>query len=108
MSTPASATAPPTSTSEGSPRTSRARATIDLLAAIPPTQDAPCQNFGYINVRSRSSGESVSSSIQDKLPTTAVDLSTCGSITVHKVDDHVPPHALAGAEFGLFTNDAAT
>src|SRR5205085_1499821 len=77
-------------------------ATINLSAALPQNPDAPCAQFGYVNVRSRSSGESITSSLQDKLPTTAVDLSTCGSITLHKVDDHNPAQALAGAEFGLF------
>lgn len=77
-------------------------ATIDLLAAIPPDPNGHCTTFGYMNVRSRSSGESITSALQDKLPTTAIDLSTCGKIIVHKTDDHVPPHALAGAVFGLY------
>jgi uncharacterized repeat protein (TIGR01451 family) len=83
-------------------------ATIDLSVLFPQGEDAPCLTFGYVNVRSRSSGDSVSSALQDKLPTTKVELSTCGSIVLHKVDNHVPAHALAGAEFGLFKNSGAT
>jgi len=83
-------------------------ATIDLHAAVPQEEGAPCRRFGYVNVRSRSSGESITSAIQDKLPTTAVDLSTCGTITLHKVDDHVPAQALSGARFGLFDKADAT
>jgi uncharacterized repeat protein (TIGR01451 family) len=83
-------------------------ATIDLLAAIPPDPNGHCTTFGYLNVRSRSSGESITSALQDKLPTTAIDLSTCGKIIVHKTDDHTPPHPLAGAVFGLFKNSGAT
>jgi prealbumin domain-containing protein len=84
-------------------------ATIDLLAALPPGAISGCQTFGFLNVRSRSSGESITSSLQDKLPPTAIDLSTCGKIIVHKVDDRVPtPLPLAGATFGLFTNSGAT
>ncbi len=79
-------------------------ATIDLLAAIPPDANGHCTTFGYLNVRSRSSGESITSALQDKLPTTAIDLSTCGKIVVHKTDDHVPSQPLAGAVFGLFKN----
>src|SRR5438270_4212840 len=82
--------------------------TLNLLAAGLPSDLVGCPGFGTVNIRSRSSGESITSSLQDKLPTTAVDLSTCGSITLHKVDDHVPAHALAGAEFGLFKNAQAS
>jgi len=83
-------------------------AAIDLSLALPQLPGGHCTSFGYMNVRSRSSGESETSAIQDKLPTTGVDLSTCGSIKIHKTDDHVPPHALAGATFGLYDNDTAS
>jgi uncharacterized repeat protein (TIGR01451 family) len=83
-------------------------ATIDLLAALPPGAISGCADYGFLNVRSRSSGESVTSAIQDKLPTTAIDLNTCGKIILHKVDDHVPPQALMGASFGLWgTSDTS-
>jgi uncharacterized repeat protein (TIGR01451 family) len=77
-------------------------ATIDLVAVLPSGDDATCRRFGGANVRSRSSGESWTSSLQDILPTTPVDLSTCGGVKVHKVDDDEPAGPLAGARFGLF------
>src|SRR5439155_7957603 len=77
-------------------------ATLNLLAAGLPQDLVGCPGFGTLNVRSRSSGESLTSALQDKLPSTAVDLSTCGKIVLHKVDDHVPANALAGAVFGLY------
>ncbi|HZN13043.1 MAG TPA: SpaA isopeptide-forming pilin-related protein [Acidimicrobiales bacterium] len=64
-------------------------------------------NSAVVNVRSRSS-ESITSALQDKLPTTSFSLSTCGSVLLHKVDDHVPAHPLAGATFGLYANPTAT
>ena len=82
--------------------------TLNLLAAGLPSDLVGCPGFGTVNIRSRSSGESITSALQDKLPATAVDLSTCGKIIVHKIDDHVPPNALAGATFGLFDNASAS
>ncbi|HVM09459.1 MAG TPA: SpaA isopeptide-forming pilin-related protein [Acidimicrobiales bacterium] len=64
-----------------------------------------CPGFGFANVRSRSS-HSITSALQDKMPTTGVDVSTCGDITLHKVDDKGQP--LAGAVFGLFKNAQAS
>ena len=64
-----------------------------------------CPGFAYANVRSRSS-HSIDSALQDKMPTTPVDVSTCGSIVLQKNDDLGAP--LAGATFGLYTNAQAT
>lgn len=58
-----------------------------------------CPGFTTIFAKSRSSGESESSSLQDVVGPTPIDLSTCGSIKVNKVDDLNQP--LAGAVFGL-------
>ncbi|HEX7166912.1 MAG TPA: SpaA isopeptide-forming pilin-related protein, partial [Acidimicrobiales bacterium] len=64
-----------------------------------------CPGFSLVNVRSRSS-HSITSALQDKMPTTSVDVSTCGKILLHKQDDLGQP--LAGAVFGLFNTAAAT
>jgi hypothetical protein len=58
-------------------------------------------------VRSRSS-ESIDSALQDKLPSTAVNLSDCGKLVIHKTDDHQPLQALSGAVFGLYNNATAS
>ena len=60
-----------------------------------------------LNVRSRSS-ESITSALQDKVPTTQFSLDTCGKIVLHKVDNHVPANALGGATFGLYANATAS
>lgn len=78
--------------------------TIDLNSI--PGLPLACPGLGYVNVRSRSSGESFTSALQDKLPTAEVDLSTCGKITLHKVDDKGQP--LAGATFALYRSDDAS
>lgn len=77
-----------------------AEATIRL-----PDNFLTCPGFGTTNIRSRSS-HSITSALQDKMPTTGVDLSTCGSVELKKLDDKGAP--LAGAVFGLFSNAAAT
>jgi hypothetical protein len=78
---------------------------IDLLEALDiDPSDGICRQFGTLNVRSRSSGSSISSALQDTLPPTAIDLSTCGSVTVEKTDDAGNP--LADATFGLFATEA--
>ena len=82
--------------------------TIDLLSIAIPQGFIGCPGFGYANIRSRSS-HSITSALQDRLPTTPVDLNTCGKIVVHKVDDRLPSGLpLAGATFGLFSNPGAT
>lgn len=65
-----------------------------------------CPGLGFVNIRSRSSGSSFDSALQDKMPTTKVDLSNCGSIKLKKVDDKGAP--LAGATFGLYANATTT
>ena len=77
-----------------------AEATIQL-----PSGFLTCPGFGTTNIRSRSS-HSIDSALQDKMPTTGVDVSTCGSIVLQKNDDLGAP--LAGATFGLYSNSAAT
>ena len=62
-----------------------------------------CPGFGLATVRSRSSGESFSSALHDYLEPTPVDLSTCGSITIKKVDDLGNP--MVGVDFDLFDDD---
>ncbi len=75
---------------------------LSLIPGFAPS----CPGLGFVNVRSRSSGSSFTSALQDKLPTTAVDLSTCGSIKLKKVDDKGQP--LAGATFGLYAGTNTT
>ncbi len=58
-----------------------------------------CVSFGSANVRSRSS-TSISSSLQDKLPTTPIDFSTCGQIDLVKRSD--TGEAINGAKFQLY------
>ena len=65
-----------------------------------------CPGFGSVSVRSRASGESFSSSLQDFIGPVAVDVSTCGSIKIKKVDDLGSP--MAGIDFDLFDNAAGT
>lgn len=77
-----------------------AEATIRL-----PANFLSCPGFGTTNIRSRSS-HSIISALQDKMPATGVDLSTCGSVELQKLDDTGAP--LAGAVFGLFSSAAAT
>ncbi len=78
--------------------------TIDLhtIPGLPLT----CPGLGYVNVRSRSSGESFTSALQDKLPTAEVDLNTCGTVKLNKVDDQGA--TLAGATFGLYPSPDAS
>ena len=78
--------------------------TIDLntIPGLPLT----CPGLGYVNVRSRSSGESFTSALQDKLPTAEVDLNTCGTVKLNKVDDLGTP--LGGATFGLYPSPDAS
>jgi hypothetical protein len=76
-------------------------ATLDLTQALEPEAGAPaCISFGSLNVRSRSSGESWTSSLQDKLAPTPIDFSTCGSIDLIKKGNG--GELLAGAKFQLW------
>lgn len=76
-------------------------ASIDLVALAQQTgggsQD--CLSFGFASIRSRSSGQSFSSALQDIMGG-PVDVSTCGKVIVQKTDD--AGTALAGATFGLW------
>jgi hypothetical protein len=76
-------------------------ATIDLVALADQTDTGGdgCLNFGFASIRSRSSGQSFSSALQDIMGS-PVDISTCGKVVVHKVDD--AGKALNGATFGLW------
>jgi uncharacterized repeat protein (TIGR01451 family) len=74
---------------------------VDLLQI--PGFTPTCPGFATVNIRSRSSGSSWESALQDKMPTTRVNLSTCGSVKLKKVDDLGAP--LAGATFGLYRSD---
>lgn len=75
-------------------------ATIDLVALAEATGgDGECASFGFASIRSRSSGQSFSSALQDIMGG-PVDVSTCGKIIVHKTDD--AGNQLAGATFGLW------
>ncbi|MEY2420221.1 MAG: hypothetical protein QOI95_288 [Acidimicrobiaceae bacterium] len=83
-------------------------ATVDLVAFDTAIGGGllACPGFGHVNIRSRSSGESFNAALQDRLPQTTVDVSTCGSVKLKKNDD--AGHALPGAQFGLFDNANAT
>jgi uncharacterized repeat protein (TIGR01451 family) len=80
-------------------------ATVDLVAFDEATGGGllACPGFGHVNIRSRSSGESFNSALQDRLPQTTIDVSTCGSVQLQKNDDADNP--LPGAQFGLFASD---
>ncbi|MBA3653998.1 MAG: hypothetical protein H0W70_07365, partial [Actinobacteria bacterium] len=81
--------------------------TLNLLArGLPAMLGCPGRST-VLNVRSRSSA-SITSALQDKLPTTTFNVDTCGRVVLHKVDDHAPAHALAGATFGLYGNANAS
>ena len=81
-------------------------ATIDLigLAEAVGAADDGCTSFGFASIRSRSSGESFSSALQDILGG-PIDVTTCGKVIVHKTDDAGNP--LAGATFGLWPEGVA-
>lgn len=65
-----------------------------------------CPGFGTASVRSRSSGESFDSALQDFINPIPVDVSTCGDVTIKKVDDLGNP--MQGVDFDLFDNEAGT
>lgn len=76
-------------------------ASIDLVALAEATGggDGECASFGFASIRSRSSGQSFESALQDIMGG-PVDVTTCGKVVVHKTDD--AGTALAGATFGLW------
>lgn len=76
-------------------------ATLDLKAFNDATGGGVlgCPGFGQVNIRTRSA-EDLNSALQDRMPATSLDLSSCGSVTLQKNDNAGNP--LAGAEFGLF------
>lgn len=76
-------------------------ASIDLVALAEQTGGGNdgCVSFGFASIRSRSSGQSFESALQDIMGG-PVDVTTCGNVIVHKTDDAGNP--LAGATFGLW------
>jgi hypothetical protein len=82
-------------------------ATIDLTAALtPPMGTPPCATFGAVNIRTFNSGENFASGAQDRLPTAGINISTCGSISIHKLDDQ--GNAVEGAKFEAFKDAGLT
>src|SRR6266496_4116364 len=63
-----------------------------------------CEHFGAAYLKSRSSGNSFTSELKDFIAPIPVDISNCGTVSIHKQDDLGAP--LAGAVFTLFTDNA--
>ena len=80
-------------------------AAINLKSLDDLTSDSilSCPGFGHVSIRSRASGESFDSALQDHMGGD-IDLSTCGKVIVHKTDDAGTP--LAGVNFGLYSSHA--
>ena len=72
------------------------------LASIFPDPTV-CQSFGSAYLKSRSS-DSFTSALKDFIAPVPVNISNCGSISIHKQDDAANP--LAGVSFSLYTNVA--
>lgn len=82
---------------------------VDLLELDRQVDGNPllsCPGFGSATVRSRASGESFEAALQDFIEPVGIDLSTCGSVKIRKVDDLGQP--MAGIGFGIFANDQGT
>ena len=62
-----------------------------------------CLTFGAAYLKSRSS-DSFTAALKDFVPPVAVNVSNCGGVRIHKVDDLGTP--LAGAVFTLFKDNA--
>lgn len=77
--------------------------TINLSNALRDGGVLPCLSFGTVNVRSRSSGESINSTLQDRLPGAPVNIVTCGGIKIVKVDDSGNP--VPGATLEVFADN---
>ncbi len=74
------------------------------LAAIFPNPNI-CLSFGSAYLKSRSSDQ-FNAAMKDFVPPVPVNISNCGSVRVHKVDDLGTP--LAGAVFTLFKDNPPT
>jgi len=72
------------------------------LASIFPDPTV-CASFGSAYLKSRSS-DAFTSALKDFIAPQPVNISNCGSISIHKQDD--AGSALAGAVFGLFKDNA--
>ena len=98
-------TAIPAAQSDGlgalSPRTF-GEAQIDLSVIF---ETGECTSFGSAYLKSRSS-DSFTSALKDFVPPVSINLSNCGGVDIHKVDDSDPANPLEGAVFELF-NDIA-
>jgi uncharacterized surface anchored protein len=62
-----------------------------------------CVSFGSAYLKSRSS-DSFTAALKDFIAPTPLNLTTCGTVNIHKQDDAGTP--LPGAEFTLFTDNA--
>lgn len=95
-------TAIPSAESDGlgnvSPRTF-GEATIDFAALV--GNVSACTSFGSAYLKSRSS-DSFTSALKDFIAPVGVNVTNCGSITIHKKDDAGAP--LGGVEFELYVN----
>ncbi len=80
-------------------------ASLELTQILNPNPAQPkCTVYRSTNIRSRSSGESWTSALQDKLPSTPINFSTCGGINLVKRGDD--GQLLTGAKFKLFSDPA--
>jgi hypothetical protein len=83
-------------------------AVIDLTASGVFEADS-CTTLASAFARSRSSSQSNSDELKDLVLPIGETISNCGSVSMHKTDDNGAGHAaLAGASFGLYTNQAHT
>jgi hypothetical protein len=82
-------------------------ASIDFDALTGGGGNPQCTAFGSAYLKSRSS-DSFTAALKDFIAPEAVNISNCGSIKIHKVDDGSPPSDLAGAKFKLVNDVAPT
>jgi Prealbumin-like fold domain len=75
---------------------------FDALAG---DEEDDCVSFGSAYLKSRSS-DSFTAALKDFIAPTSLNLSTCGTVNIHKQDD--AGSALAGAVFTLYNNNAPT
>ncbi|NUR46869.1 MAG: prealbumin-like fold domain-containing protein [Hamadaea sp.] len=75
-------------------------AQIALSAIFDPTS---CESFGTAYLKSRSSDQ-FNAALKDFVPPQTVNITNCGTVKIHKVDDTGAP--LAGAEFTLYKDNA--
>ena len=76
-------------------------AQIAMTAIFPP--GSGCSSFGSAYLKSRSS-DSFTAALKDFVPPVAVNITNCGSISIHKQDD--VGTALANVLFTLYTDNA--